>query len=31
MEFAKWNTLPLLFMTATGCAVALAVVTVAPK
>lgn len=30
MEFAKWNILPLLFMTATGCAVALAVVTIAP-
>jgi hypothetical protein len=31
MEFAKWNMLPLLFMTASGCAVALAVVTLAPE
>jgi hypothetical protein len=29
-EFAKWNMLPLLFMTVAGCAVTLAVVTVAP-
>jgi hypothetical protein len=29
-EFAKWNMLPLLFMTVSGCAIALAVVTVAP-
>jgi len=29
-EFAKWNILPLLFMTVSGCAIALAVVTVAP-
>jgi len=29
-EFAKWNCLPLLFMTISGCAIALAVVTVAP-
>jgi hypothetical protein len=29
-EFAMWNMLPLLFMTTAGCAVALAVVTIAP-
>ena len=30
VEFVKWNMLPLLFMTAAGCAIALAVVIVAP-
>ena len=30
MEFAKWNMLPLLFMTSAGFAIALAVVVVAP-
>jgi Na+/H+ antiporter NhaD/arsenite permease-like protein len=29
-EFVKWNMLPLVCMTVAGCAVALAVVTIAP-
>jgi hypothetical protein len=29
-EFIKWNALPLLFMTVSGCAISLAVITVAP-